>query len=359
MKRISTQEFGKLKDGTPVQEFTLTNNSNMSVSFLNLGCTLTQIRVPDHVGRFDDVILGFDSPEAYLGVDNPYFGCIIGRTANRIAQSNFSIKDKEYPLSCNHGLHHLHGGTSGFDKKIWKLEEKIENNKLAGLRFSLISPHLDEGYPGNLSISTFISLDSNNNLAIEYQAQTDMTTVVNLTHHPYFNLTGKAGESCLNHELTIHSKSFTESDQELIFTGKIFELDGMALDFRNRQPIGARIDVTEFPMQYTGGYDHNYIIDDSQQPDIQGCRTAAELYDPLSRRSLVISTTQPCVQFYSGNFIPKGLVGKNQAKYFPNAGLCLEPQGYPDADRHKNFKSNILEPAQAYRETINYHFGIK
>ncbi len=359
MKRLSKTVFGTLTDGQKIHEYTLENCSGIKVSLLTLGCTMTRIMVPDRTGHFDDIILGFDTLDAYLDADNPYLGCIIGRTANRIANHCITINDKQWPLSCNHGKHHLHGGTSGFNKKVWTICNKEESTHSANITLSYKSPHLEEGYPGNLGIDTTISLSDENTLEIRYKAHTDQSTLVNLTHHPYFNLSGDVDCPCTDHWLKIKAHRFTETDMDLIPTGNICELKNLPIDFGRSQSIGDQISTQDYPMVHTHGYDHNFILDKKHDSPEDINWFAAELLEPRSGRTLVIHTTQPCLQFYSGNSIPNTLKGKENKTYYPHAGLCLEPQGYPDAGGHKNFESSCLEPGQEYDQTIQYKFGVR
>lgn len=355
MERLRQQNFGTHPNGSEVIEYTLINGSGIQVSVLNLGCTLTKILTPDQTGQMADILLGFDDLKGYLKTDNPYMGSIIGRTANRIKNSAVTLDYQTWELSCNHGEHHLHGGKEGFDKKIWSVKDPVETEKGITLSFNLASPHLDQGYPGNLNIATSLTLTDDNCLSIQYTASTDQTTLINLTHHPYFNLTGNPEKPCQNHELTLYASRFTEPDPQLIPTGKIAPVDELPIDFLSPHPIGDRINNRDWPMTDTNGYDHNLILDRTDETP----HKAAQVLDPDSGRMMTISTTQPCMQFYSGNGLSPALKGKNQVPFFPQAGFCIEPQGYPDSTRHDLFEDTILYPHETYKQTIEYWFGVK
>lgn len=357
MERFRHQKFGTHPDGSEVTKYTLINLSGIQVSVLDWGCTLTKILTPDALGQPADILLGFDDLAGYLDPENPYMGAIIGRTANRVAGHTIHLEGHNWPLTANHGAHHLHGGTRGFDKQHWNVHDPIETTDAVSLTFTYSSPHLDQGYPGNLEVSTILTLDDKDCLTIRYEAATDQPTVVNLTHHPYFNLSGNPQATCEHHILTLNGSHFTDADPDLLPTGKLCPVQGLALDFRSPQRVGSRIRHTEYPMAFTRGYDHNYILDKSGDPLIDTPEKAAILFEPESGRQVTIYTTQPCLQFYTGNHLGPEMIGKNNVPYFPHAGLCLEPQGFPDATRYDHFETTLLTPEETYCQTIQYAFG--
>ncbi len=355
MKRTSKIQFGETEDGDKVFQYTLMNRSGMRVSLLNLGCTITEIITPDKDGKRDNIILGFDTLKEYLSSDNPYFGCIIGRVANRISNGSIQISGRHWELSKNHGNHHIHGGFKGFHSKIWDVNFLREEEHSTSVSMVYNSPHLEEGYPGNLLTTVTVMLNDDGTLSITSQAETDRDTSVNMTNHSYFNLAGNKGTSCLNHYLKLNADHFTEPDSELLPTGRISRVKNLPVDFNRSRTLGERISGKEYPMEHTKGYDHNYVLNTRTHNETY----AAELYEPESGRVLRVYTTQPCMQLYTGNFIPENLRGKNKILMNPYSGVCLETQGYPDALNHNHFKSTLVSPAELYREKTEYRFSTR
>jgi len=315
--------------------YTLTNSLGFEVSITNYGGAVTSLKTPDREGNFGDIVLSYDTLEDY--VRNPrYMGALIGRHANRIARGKFLLNGVEYQLPCNDGVNHLHGGFKGFDTRVWNARESGNT-----VHLWYLSKDGEEGYPGNLNASVdYILLD--NELHIEYYATTDRDTIVNLTNHSYFNLRG-AG-TILDHELTLNAGSFTPVSDDLIPTGEIKAVAGTPMDFRKAKAIGSEIQHVS--------YDHNFVLNDWDG----SLQLAARLYEPVTGRTLEILTTEPGMQFYSGNFLDGSLIGKNGVAYEKYTGLCLEPQHFPDAPNHSNFPSTVLRPGEEYRHTSIYRF---
>ncbi|HXQ73692.1 MAG TPA: aldose epimerase family protein, partial [Pyrinomonadaceae bacterium] len=325
---IVKRHFGNT-DGQDVSLYTLTNSRGLEVSIANYGGAVVSIKAPDRRGELADVALGFETLEEY--VRNPrYFGGLIGRHANRIGLGQFSLNEHEYQLTQNNGVNHLHGGAKGFDKRVWAATDETSNDS-AVLRLEYLSVDGEEGYPGNLKANVTYTLSSNNELEINYEATTDRDTIVNLTSHAYFNLAGTG--DILDHQLTLHAVAFTPVSKELIPTGEMESVENTVMDFRQSRPIA------------TGGYDHNFVLKDYDG----SLRPAARLYEPNSGRVLEILTTEPGIQFYSGNFLDGSLTGKGGVAYEQYAGLCLEPQHFPDAPNHANFPSSVLRRGEAYK----------
>jgi len=324
-------------DSQDVYLFTLKNSNGYEVSITNYGGAVVSLKVPDRNGVFADVVLGYDTLEDY--VRNPrYFGGLIGRHANRIGFGKFSLNGVNYQLTQNNGVNHLHGGEKGFDKRTWRvIDPASEGSQTLGLEF--VSGDGEEGYPGNVRATVSYSLSENDELKIDYRATTDRDTIVNLTNHSYFNLAGKG--TILDHELTLHAESFTPVSEELIPTGEITPVANTVMDFRQSRRIAR------------GGYDHNFVLRDFDG----SLRPAARLFEPASGRALEIFTTEPGIQFYSGNFLDGSLTGKGGMVYHKYAGLCLEPQHFPDAPNHVNFPSTVLRSGEVYRHTSVYRFS--
>jgi aldose 1-epimerase len=338
------KSFGHTADGREVFLFTLKNAGGISAQITNYGGIVTSLLVPDRNGNFEDVVLGFDTLEEYLE-GHPYFGAIVGRYANRIAQGRFELGGEVYRLATNNGNNHLHGGIVGLDKRVWDYETGSENGG-SSLVLTYHSPHGEEGYPGNLSLTVIYTLTDNDELKVDFLAETDRPTPVNLSHHGYFNLTG-GRENVLGHELTINAGRYTEVNSELIPTGVLPGVEGTPMDFRRVRPIG--LDIGKVP----GGYDHNYVLDGNEGE----LRTAAILYEPKSGRRMEVLTTQPGVQLYTGNFLDGSLTGKMQQVYNQYHGLCLETQHFPDSPNHPHFPNTILSPGEVYHHTAVYRFS--
>lgn len=345
---VVREPFGKTKDGKLVERFTLVNPKGMKVRLITFGATLQSLEVPDKAGKLADVIVGFDSLDGFLG-DHPFFGGTIGRVCNRIGNAKFSLDGKEYSLAANNGAHSLHGGKKGFDKYIWAAESIVGPNS-RGVRFTRTSPDGEENYPGNLRVTVTYTLDNDNALRIDYSATTDKSTPINLTNHAYFNLAGAGKGSILDHHLKINAKEYTAGDATLIPTGKLAPVAGTPLDFTSMKKIGERIaQIDAKPV----GYDHNYVLEDSCK-DLKG--VAATLKEPTSGRVMDVYTTEPGLQFYSGNFLDGSLKGKGGSVYNQYYGLCLETQHFPDAINKPSFPSTVLKPGDTFKSSTIYKF---
>lgn len=341
--------FGKMTDGSPVEMFTLRNANGVEVRAINYGATITSIRVPDRRGRFGDVVLGFETLEPYLK-PHPYFGAVVGRYGNRIAKGQFTLDGQTYKLAANNGPNHLHGGVRGFDKMLWNVSPMIGS---VGVVFTRTSPDGEEGYPGNLAVRIAYSLGERNDLTIEYQATTDKPTPVNLTQHSYFNLAGEG--DILGHELMIDADRCTPVDRTLIPTGELAPVQGTPFDFRKPTPIGARINEAHEQLKNGRGYDHNWVLNRKDG----ALQLAVRLVDPKTGRMLEIATTEPGLQFYSGNFLDGTITGKGGQVYKHRSGLALETQHFPDSPNKPDFPPAILRPGQQHNSRTVYTFGIQ
>jgi aldose 1-epimerase len=336
-----------------VESFTLTNAHGIELRAISYGGIIVSLRVPGRDGRLDDVVLGYDDLEGYLAKPS-YFGALIGRYGNRIAGGRFTLDGRTYPLATNNGPNHLHGGVRGFDKQTWKAEP-FERPGSAGVTFTRTSPDGEEGYPGNLDVRVTYSLTDRDEVSFEYFATTDKPTVVNLTQHSYFNLAGDGKRDVLAHELTIHADRFTPVDKTLIPTGVLAPVSGTPFDFRKPTAIGLRIGADDAQIRNGGGYDHNFVLN-RRGP---GLTPAARVFEPTSGRTLDVATTEPGVQFYSGNFLDGSITGKGGHVYQKRYGLCLETQHYPDSPNHPGFPSTVLRPGQEYRSQTVLTFGTR
>ena len=350
-ERITKTAFGSAPDGTAVDLYTLRNDKGAEARICNYGGIVTSLKVRDRDGKLGDVVLGYDNLAGYLKA-SPNFGCLVGRYGNRIAQGRFTLNGKEYTLARNNGPNHLHGGVKGFDKVVW--EAKPVHSKLGpALELKYVSKDGEEGYPGNLSITAIYTLTDDNALRLDFTATTDADTVCNLTHHSYFNLAG-AGD-VLNHQIMIYADKFTPVDANLIPTGELRPLDGSPLDFRHAEKIGARINQADEQLKLGNGYDHNYVL---RQPAGE-LGLAARVYEDSTGRLLEVFTTEPGMQFYTGNFLDGSITGKGGWTYQFRNGFCLEPQHYPDSPNQPNFPSTVLKPGQTYHNTIIYKFSVR
>jgi len=349
---VMQASFGKLADGTPIEIFTLTNANGVEMKATNYGCIITSLKIPDRTGKFADVVLGYDALEGYLK-DSPYFGAVVGRYGNRIAKGQFTLNGKTYKLATNNGPNHLHGGNKGFDKLVWNAAPKTTADGV-GVTFTRRSPDGEEGYPGSLQATVTYTLTDKNELVVDYRATSDKATPVNLTQHSYFNLAADDGD-ILGHQLTIEADRFTPVDETLIPTGELASVAGTPFDFRKATTIGARIATENAQLKNGGGYDHNWVLDRSGG----GLQPAARLVDPKSGRTLEVATTEPGLQFYSGNFLDGSISGKGGRVYRHRTGLSLETQHYPDSPNHSNFPSTILKPGQTYSSQTVFAFGVQ
>ncbi|HEX6880716.1 MAG TPA: aldose epimerase family protein [Terriglobales bacterium] len=348
---IEQQSFGKAPDGSPIDLYVLTNDRGMQASITNFGGILVSLKVPDRDHKFDDVVLGYDKLEGYIG-DKTFQGAIIGRYGNRIAQGKFELNGKTYNLERNDGENSLHGGIHGFNKAVWKAKP-VPGKEEQSLVLNYDSPDGEGGYPGNLKVQVTYTLTNNNELKIHYEATTDKPTVVNLTNHAYYNLAGQGEGDILGHVLTIYADRFTPVDKTLIPTGHIKSVKGTPFDFTHPTAIGARIESDDDQLKLGRGYDHNFVLNAGKTQDPV---PAAVVYEPKSGRVMEIATTEPGVQFYSGNFLDGSITGKHGKVYKHRYGLCLETQHFPDSPNHPDFPSTVLKPGETYKSTTVYTF---
>ena len=349
---VKKESFGVTTDGVPVDLYTFTNANGVEVRAMTYGGIILSLRVPDREGRLGDVVLGFDTLGGYLQ-DSPYFGAIVGRYGNRIARGRFALEGKPYTLAVNNGPNALHGGRKGFDKVVWRAEP-FKKDDGVGVVFLYTSPDGEEGYPGRLETTVTYTLNDANALRIDYHAVADKATPVNLTQHTYFNLAG-AGD-ILSHELMLKASRFTPVDATLIPTGELRRVEGTPLDFRTPRAIGARIDADDEQIRFGGGYDHNFVLERAADDPLP---LAARVYEAGSGRVLEVYTTQPGLQFYSGNFLDGTLTGKAGTVYRRRTGFCLETQHFPDSPNHPDFPSTILQPGKEYRQRAVYAFSVR
>ncbi len=345
--------YGKLPDGREVFQYTLKNAAGVEVKIINYGAIVTSIKVPDRDGKLADIVLGYDSLSGYLG-DNAFLGAIVGRYGNRIGKGKFKIDGEEYQVTVNDGENHLHGGKVGFNKVLWDAKV-VSSTAEPALALTYVSPDGEEGYPGTVTLTVTYTLTNKNELRIDYEGKTDKPTLLNPTHHSYFNLTGNPTETILNHELTIDADKFTPVDAGLIPTGELADVADTPFDFRKPQKIGLRINDQNEQLQFGHGYDHNWVLNNYDRT----VHKEVELYEPLSGRLMEVSTDQPGMQFYSGNFLNGTIRGKNGVLYQHRTGLCLEAQCFPDSPNKSNFPSVILRPSQVYRQRTIYKFSVK
>lgn len=355
---VERSDFGVTPEGDSVDLYTLTNDSGVTMQVTNYGGIITSLRVPDREGEFEDVVLGFDSLSTYTSdayrSANPYFGALIGRYGNRIDGGEFSLDGETYTLATNNGPNHLHGGEDGFDQVVWNAEPFQEPDSV-GVVLRHTSPDGHGGYPGQLDVEVTYTLTSDNEVAFDYRATTSEATPVNLTQHSYFNLDGHGDGTVLDHELMINADRFTPVDSTLIPTGDLQTVDETPFDFTAPTPIGARIDADHQQLEYGGGYDHNFVL--AEEPS-DTLRLAARVYEPDTGRLMTVRTTEPGVQFYSGNFLDGSFTGKGEA-YEYREGLALETQHFPDSPNQPNFPSTILRPGEEYTSRTVYEFSTR
>jgi aldose 1-epimerase len=341
---VTQAPFGTT-DGKEVIEYTLANAAGLKVKILNYGGTITELYAPDKSGALGNVVLGYDSLSGYLQTGNPYFGALIGRYGNRIANGKFTLDGKSYTLAQNNNGNTLHGGLKGFDKVVWTAAPVGDN----GLKLTYDSKDMEEGYPGNLHTEVLYTLTADNELKIEYTATTDKATPLNLTNHAYYNLSAGTDSTILDHELMLKADKYTEVNAKLIPTGKLPDVKGTPMDFTTAKKIGNDI------AKVSGGFDHNWVLNKGA-----GLEKIAELYHPASGRFMEVFTTEPGVQFYSGNFLDGTLTNtKGGKKIVQHAGLCLETQHFPDSPNQPAFPSTILKPGETYKQTTVYKFSTK
>lgn len=340
--------YGTMPTGEIVNLYTLTNDAAMEVKISDFGGIITSILVPDRNGQTADVVLGFDDFDGYFQT-NPYFGCLVGRFANRIAGGKFELDGVSYTVALNDGVNHLHGGLEGFNRVIWEAEPFSTSEKV-GLKLSYVSQDGEEGYPGDLFVAVTYTLTNDNALQIDYHATCSKRTIVNLTNHAYFNLANEG--TILDHELALYANAFTAIDETLIPTGEIRSVKATPFDFTTPTRMGAMIDQNDEQLIFAGGYDHNWVLDS----DDGKLALAATVSEPSSGRILETYTTQPGIQFYAGNFLDGTLVGKKGVAYAKRSGFCLETQHFPDSPNQPNFPSTVLMPGDALCQTTVYKF---
>jgi len=347
---VAKRPFGKTADGTPVELYVLTNAAGVEVAIATYGGIVVSLKTPDRRGTLADVVLGYETLEGYLK-NSPYFGAIVGRYGNRIAQGKFQLNGKTFTLARNDGDNHLHGGKKGFDRVVWKGRE-LDNT---GVELSYLSKDGEEGYPGNLRVTVVYTLTAAGELKIDYSATTDKDTVVNLTNHSYFNLVGQGEGDVTRHVVMINADRFTPVGPGLIPTGELRSVKGTPFDFTTPTAIGARIDLDDPQIQLGRGYDHNFVLNSAGGK----LAKAAEVVESRVGRVLEVWTTEPGVQFYTGNFLDGKIVGKAGRTYQRRYGFCLETQHFPDSPNKPAFPSTVVKPAQPYRSTTVYKFSVR
>jgi len=347
---VTKQDYGKTSTGEYVYLYTLRNTHGLEAKITNYGGILVSLKVPDRNRKFDDVVLGFNDLESYLTKNDPYMGALIGRYGNRIAKGRFTLNGVEYKLAVNNGENHLHGGIKGFDRVVWTGRE-IKTGAGPAVALAYLSKDGEEGYPGNLSVRVVYTLTNDNELKIDYSATTDKDTVMNLTHHSYFNLAGEGTGDILNHLVTINANQFVPTDAGSIPTGELKNVAGTPFDFLNATAIGARINQDDEQLKFGNGYDHTWVING------RGMRVAATAYEPTSGRVMQVLTTEPGVQFYTGNFLNGTLTGKSGKIYARRTGFCFETQHYPDSPNQPSFPTTTLKKGATYKSTTIYRFS--
>jgi aldose 1-epimerase len=350
---MAKELFGKTNDGTEVYVYTLNNAAGMEARITNYGGILVSLTVPDRKGKFVDVVLGYDSLSHYIA-SNPYFGALIGRYGNRIGKAKFKLAGHEYALAANDGPNTLHGGIKGFDKVVWSVKD-VDSKKGKSLALTYLSKDGEEGFPGNLSVEVIYTVTDGNELKIDYKATTDKPTVVNLTHHSYFNLAGAGNGDILKHQLYIDADRFTPIDSTLIPTGVLRAVKGTPMDFTKSTAIAARISENDQQLKYGIGYDFNWVLNKKESE----LKLAARVEEATTGRVMEVYTTEPGLQFYSGNFLNGKNIGKGGKKYEHRFGFCLETQHFPDSPNKSNFPSTELDPGQIYKSTTTYKFSTR
>ena len=349
---ISQAPFGKTADGTPVEIYTLRNSKGMEARIMTYGGIVVSLKVPDKNGNFGDVVLGYDKLDGYLA-NNPFFGALVGRYGNRIAKGKFTLAGHEYTLALNNAPNNLHGGPIGFDKRVWKAAKAELGPRGPRLKLTYLSQDGEEGFPGNLKVTATYTLTDDNGLRLDYAATTDKDTLCNLTQHSYFNLAGKG--DILNHLVFINADKFTPVDSTLIPNGELRPVEGTPFDFRTPTAVGARINADDEQIKFGNGYDHNWVVNKPLgKPGL-----LARVTEPTTGRVMEVLSTEPGVQFYTGNFLDGSITGKGGWVYQRRSGLCFEPQHYPDSPNHPQFPSAELKPGQTYQNTIIYKFSVQ
>ncbi|MHC4799930.1 MAG: aldose epimerase family protein, partial [Planctomycetota bacterium] len=351
---IKKEAFGKTADGKAIDLYTLTNDNGLVVKVTNYGAIVTELWVPDRNGKLGDVVQGYDTLDGYVQ-DKSYFGAIVGRVGNRIAKGKFTLDGRKYTLAKNEkGIGHLHGGNVGFNKVVWGASE-VRKDDAVGVRLTYLAKDGEEGYPGNFNCTVIYSLTNNDELRIDYEATTDKPTVHNVTHHGYFNLAGHGESDILSHEIMIDADNITPVDVDLIPMGKLMPVTGTPFDFNKATAIGARIGADDEQMKFGGGYDHNWALNNTDGSYAK----VASLYDSGSGRVMDVYTTEPGLQFYSGNFLDGTNIGKGGKVYNHRNALCLETQHFPDSANQPAFPSIVLRPGETYKSTTGFKFSIR
>lgn len=345
--KLQKELFGQTTQGEAVFLFTLCNDHNVTVKITNYGGIITAIETPDQDGAIADVALGLNTLAEYQQ-PHPHFGALIGRFGNRIAKGRFSLDGVTYQLATNDGVNHLHGGRVGFDKVVWRAQE-IRGSEAVGVALSYLSQDGEEGYPGNLETTVKYTLNNQNELTLDYRATTDQPTIVNLTNHSYFNLSGEGSGNILDHKIQINADYITAIGEGLIPTGALTAVAGTPLDFTIAQTAGSRFEAVK------GGYDHNYVLNRKQT----GPALAAKVEDPQSGRTMEVYTTEPGIQLYTGNFLNGTIQGKSGRFYGPQSGFCLETQHFPDSPNHPEFPAVRLDPGETYQQVTVYKFSVR
>jgi aldose 1-epimerase len=350
---IAKDSFGNTSNGIAVELYTLTNTLGIEARIITYGGTVVSLNVPDRNDGLGDIVLGFDSVGDYEEYSR-YFGALIGRYANRIAKGRFSLNGKEYTLAVNNGENHLHGGVKGFDKVVWTGRPFIDESG-ANLELSYLSRDGEEGYPGDLNLTVIYTMTDSNELRIEYSATTDQNTIVNLTNHSYFNLASAGSGDVLDHEMMINADRFTPTDSGAIPTGELRDVNGTPFDFTKTKTIGADIDADDEQIKFGHGYDHNFVLNKAGNK----LSHAATVFEPTSGRVMEVYTTEPGIQFYSGNYLDGSVKGKNGRIYERRSAFCLEAQHFPDSPNKPQFPSTVLKPGEPYSQLTVYKFSIR
>ena len=353
--KLNPVNFDKTVDGKPVKLYELKNKNGMEAAITNFGGKVVALTAPDKEGRMADIVMGFPDLDGYLNAKGPYFGALIGRYGNRIAKGKFTLNGQEYTLATNNnGINHLHGGKKGFNAVVW--DAKLLNPQTLELKY--VSPDGEEGYPGTLSVTVTYTLTDTNELKIEYAATTDKTTVVNLTHHSFFNLAGEGNGTINDHLLMINADKYTAVEAGLIPTGELVSVAGTPFDFRKAKPIQKDVNAADPQLAHGKGYDHNFVLIKTNA-DANGLTLAARVSEPLSGRAMEVWTNEPGLQFYGGNFLNGTEIGKAGKPYIFRSSFCLETQHFPDSPNHKNFPSTVLNPGETYHSVCVYRFSVE
>ncbi|XCF07420.1 aldose epimerase family protein [Tamlana crocina] len=350
---ITKSEYGKMPDGTIVEQYVLKNANGVEMEVITYGGRITSLKVPNKDGESENVVLGFNNLDGYLG-DNPYFGALIGRFGNRIAKGKFSLNGEVYSLATNNGPNHLHGGLKGFDRVVWSAEP-IEGGERPALKLTYLSADVEEGYPGNLNVTVVYTLTNDNTLEVDYSATTDKATVINLTQHAYFNLTGDFSKDILNHEVAINAGAFLPVDGTLIPTGEIRKVAGTPFDFNSAKTVGKEINAENEQLELGNGYDHCWVLNGEKG----NLRLSASAFDKESGRFMEVFSTEPGMQFYTGNFLDGTLSTPSGGVYAKRSGFCFETQHFPDSPNQKDFPSVVLKPGETYTSKTSFKFSVK